>query len=130
MIDIVDRPVNPEYYVVLFFGNTCQLFKDKDDSNMLTVEMISKIGKYLREKKGQPRNKLFTDLSNKIRELILSFCPILANPDFVALWARLLELGCIQKERDVEDGTYFRELEEIEIKEIEPQDDIRETTFI
>jgi hypothetical protein len=64
MIDLIDRPVNPEYYVVLFLGNTCELFRDKEDNNMLTVEMIAKIGKYLREKKGNPRTKLFDKLSN------------------------------------------------------------------
>lgn len=49
--------------------------------------MISKIGKYLRETKAKPkREKMFNDLSNTIRELSLSFIPLLENPQFLEIW--------------------------------------------
>jgi hypothetical protein len=40
--------------------------------------MISKIGKYLREIKSKPkREKVFKQLSQKIRDLSISFTPLL-----------------------------------------------------
>ena len=76
--------------------------------------MISKIGKYLREIKSKPkREKVFKQISQKIRDLSISFTPLLQNELFYDIWSQLLEFGAEQKERDIEDGTYQKELEVI-----------------
>jgi hypothetical protein len=79
------------YYITLFIANTCELLEGE---NKLNVEMISKIGKYLREIKSKPkRERIFTELATSIRELALSFIPILENPNFLRVWSQLLEYG-------------------------------------
>jgi len=56
--------------------------------------MLSKIGKYLREIKAKPkRERIFTELATIVRDLALSFTPLLENPDFLKIWTKLLEYG-------------------------------------
>jgi hypothetical protein len=50
LIELVDSEPDINYYVTLFISNTCTLIEDQ-----LSVEMISKLGKYLREIKSKPK---------------------------------------------------------------------------
>ena len=69
--------------------------------------MISKLGKYLRELKAKPkRDRIFTALCTSIRNICLSFTPLLKNPEFFEIWGNLIEYALEQKKRDIEDGTY------------------------
>ena len=84
LTELIDSEMRVDYYITFFIVNTCELLEGE---NKLSVEMISKIGKYLREIKAKPkREKIFTNLAEQIRELALSFVPILENPDFLKLW--------------------------------------------
>ena len=84
LTELIDSEIRVDYYITFFIVNTCELLEGE---NKLNVEMISKIGKYLREIKAKPkREKIFTSLAEQIRELALSFIPILENPDFLKLW--------------------------------------------
>ena len=84
LTELIDSEMRVDYYITFFIVNTCDLLPEE---NKLNVEMISKIGKYLREIKAKPkREKIFTQLATDIRELALSFIPILENPDFLKLW--------------------------------------------
>lgn len=85
LIDIVDTEVRIDYYITLFIGNTVDMLEGE---NQVTVEMISKIGKFLREIKSKPkRERIFTALSTKIRNLALSFTPLMENPEFLEVWS-------------------------------------------
>ncbi len=91
LLELIDTEIDYNYYVSLFIGNTCDRLPEK---NKINVEMISKLGKALREIKAKPkRHKLFTELSDSIREMCLSFTPILDNPEFLNIWTRLLNLA-------------------------------------
>lgn len=93
----------------------------------INVEMISKLGKYLREYKCKPkREKLFNQLCKDIREMCLSFVPLFENPEFLKIWGTFIEFALEQKKRDIEDGTYERELEIVPAEEITPMQDIIE----
>jgi hypothetical protein len=84
LIELIDSEIRVDYYITLFIANTCELLQG---DNILSVEMLSKIGKYLRELKSKrKRERIFTELANIIRELALSFIPILDNPDFLKIW--------------------------------------------
>ena len=57
---------------------------------------------------------------------------MLENPKFLELWSELIELGTLQKKWDIEDGTYFKELELVEEEpavDMIPQEDKVETRF-
>jgi hypothetical protein len=54
--------------------------------------MVIELGGYLKSIKCKPkRTKIFKELSDSIRELALAFIPLLDNPEFIALWTKLLE---------------------------------------
>jgi len=77
--------------------------------------MISKLGKYLREIKAKPkRERIFNKLTEDIRKMSLSFTPLLENPSFLEIWYTFIEYALEQKKRDIEDGTYAKELEIVE----------------
>ncbi len=87
LIELVDTEPDINYYVTLFISNTCILLKDE-----LNVEMISKLGKYLREIKAKPkRERIFKECTNSIREMSLSFVPLIENPGFWDLWGTFIE---------------------------------------
>ena len=84
LIEMIDAEIRIDYYITLFIGNTVDLL---EGDNQITVEMISKIGKYLREIKSKPKKeRIFSLLSGKIRNIALSFTPILENPEFLETW--------------------------------------------
>ena len=57
LIELIDTEPDSRYYVTLFISNTCKMLPNELN---VTVEMISKLGKYLRELKSkQKREKLF-----------------------------------------------------------------------
>lgn len=73
LIELIDKDPDIYYYVTLFISNTCTLLEDE-----LSVEMISKLGKYLREIKAKPKKeRIFTECSDSIREMALSFVPLI-----------------------------------------------------
>jgi hypothetical protein len=118
LIELIDTEPNYNYYVTLFISNTCEMLPEE---NKITVEMISKLGKYLREIKAKPkRERIFSKLCNDIREMALSFTPLMQNPQFLDSWSTLIEYALEQKKRDIEDGTYEQELEIIPAEEITP----------
>jgi hypothetical protein len=125
LVELIDSVPDYNYYVTLFISNTCKMLPENQS---ITVEMISKLGKYLREIKAKPkRERIFSALCKEIREMCLSFVPLLENPKFLDTWGTLLEYAIEQKKRDIEDGTYERELEIIPAQEITPKEDIVES---
>lgn len=59
--------------------------------------------------------------------MALSFTPLMQNPQFLNTWSTLIEYALEQKKRDIEDGTYERELQIIPAEEIKPKEDIIES---
>lgn len=89
LIELIDSDIRIDYYISLFIGNTISLMKDE-----INVEMVAKIGKFLREIKSKPkRERIFTGLANKIRNVALSFTPLTENPEFIEIWTQLIEYG-------------------------------------
>lgn len=75
LIDLVDSEIRPNYYITFFITNTCELFQEEDTK--LTNEILFKLGKYLREIKAKPkRERIFKEISDKIRNIAISFVPL------------------------------------------------------
>jgi len=91
LIELIDNKPDINYYVTLFISNTCTILEDQ-----LNVEMISKLGKYLREIKSKPkRERIFTECTDSIREMSLSSIPLIENPAFWTLWGTFIEYALI-----------------------------------